>query len=238
MSTLKPIIVYGQGGPNPPKVAMILAEIGLPHTIEAIQFDKVKDPYYTAINPNGRLPSIHDPNASPPLTLWESGAIVEYLIETYDTDHKISFPKGTNEAYLAKQWSYFQASGQGPYYGQFIWFKKFAPEDVPLAKTRYSNEIARVTGVLEKWLTKQTEEYGDDETKKSKGPWLVGNKCSYADIVFFMWQFMASIMLSADEFDSEKFPAVKDWLARLKELKVVKEAAEATEAQMKGNAAH
>jgi len=62
------------------------------------------------------MPAIHDPNRD--LTLWESGAIIEYLIEVYDKKQKLSFPAGSNEAYLAKQWLYFQVSGQGPYFGQ------------------------------------------------------------------------------------------------------------------------
>lgn len=62
--------------------------------------------------------AIIDPNTN--ITLWESGAIVAYLVETYDKDEKItytSFP----EKYLLQQWSYYQASGQGPYFGQAAW---------------------------------------------------------------------------------------------------------------------
>lgn len=110
---IKPITIYGQGGPNPPKVAMVAEELGLPYTIIATPFSDVKKPEYLAINPNGRLPSIHDPNTN--LTLWESGAIIEYFIETYDKEHKLSFTPGTPEYFHAKQWLYFQVSGQGPY---------------------------------------------------------------------------------------------------------------------------
>ncbi|GAP92818.2 putative glutathione S-transferase [Rosellinia necatrix] len=116
--SLKPIKAYGKGGPNPPKVIMILEELGLPYEIEDVQFADVKKPEYLAVNPNGRLPAIYDPNTD--LTLWESGAIVEYLVETYDKDNKISFPRGSNESYLTKQWLYYQTTGQGPYYGQAV----------------------------------------------------------------------------------------------------------------------
>ncbi|KAJ2988560.1 hypothetical protein NUW58_g3907 [Xylaria curta] len=124
-SSLKPIKAYGKGGPNPPKVIMILEELGLPYEIVSVQFADVKKPEYTAINPNGRLPAIHDPNTG--LTLWESGAIVEYLVETYDKENKISFPKGSNESYLTKQWLYYQTTGQGPYFGQAVWFTRYHP---------------------------------------------------------------------------------------------------------------
>lgn len=71
----------------------------------------VKKPEFLALNPNGRLPCIEDPNTG--VKLWESGAIIEYLIEKYDQDHKISFEAGTNNHYLTKQWLYFQTTGQG-----------------------------------------------------------------------------------------------------------------------------
>lgn len=111
-SQLKPIKVWGKGGPNPPKVAMILEELGIPYDAEAVPMSDIKKPEYLAINPNGRLPSIHDPNTG--ITMWESGAIIEYLIERYDKEHNLSFESGTAESYHAKQWLFFAASGQGP----------------------------------------------------------------------------------------------------------------------------
>ena len=115
-TNLLPIKVWGKGGPNPPRVAIMLEELNLPYEFQPITFSDVTNPAYLAINPNGRLPAIYDPNTD--LTLWESGAIVEYLIERYDTTRKISFEPGSNEGQLARQWLFFQASGQGPYYGQ------------------------------------------------------------------------------------------------------------------------
>lgn len=114
------------------------------------------------------------------LTLWESGAIIEYLIEKYDTENKLSFPSGSTLTYLAKQWLFFQVSGQGPYYGQSIWFTNFHSEDVPSAKERYLKEAYRVTSVLDGHLSKQPSDNG--------GPWLVGNKLSYVDLAFVSWQ--------------------------------------------------
>jgi len=124
---IKPIKVWGQGGPNPPKVIFILEELDLPHEIIFVALSDVKKPEYVAINPNGRLPAIHDPNTN--ITLWESGAIMEYLIEHYDTQHRLSFARGTPEYYHAKQWLFFQTTGQGPYYGQAAWFIKYHPEN-------------------------------------------------------------------------------------------------------------
>ena len=85
-STLKPIKVYGKAGPNPPKVIMILEELGLPYEIDNVAFADVKKPEYLAVNPNGRLPTLIDhKNADfavwcaymlPLLPIWLSDAIL------------------------------------------------------------------------------------------------------------------------------------------------------------------
>ena len=111
--TLQPIKVWGGGGPNPPKVGYICEELGLPYTVVDISFPQLKEQTYLSINPNGRMPAIYDPNTD--LTLWESGAIVEYLVERYDVERKVSFEPGSKHAQLARQWLFFQVSGQGPY---------------------------------------------------------------------------------------------------------------------------
>ena len=99
----------------------------------------------------------------------ESDAIIAYLVDTYDTERKIS-AADTKEKYEELQWLFFQASGQGPYFGQAVWFSVFHPEKIPSAIERYQNEIKRVFSVLESVL--------------SKREWLVGNKVSIADISF------------------------------------------------------
>lgn len=220
-SNLQPIKVYGRAGPNPPKVAMILSELGLPHEFEPTSFAEVKTPAFLAINPNGRMPAIHDPNTN--LTLWESGAILEYLVERYDsTALQLSFTPGSNDAFLAKQWLFFQTTGQGPYYGQAVWFDRYHPEKLPSARDRYVAEIKRVTAVLEGHLARQKEEHGGKD--RFDGPWLVGNKMSYVDFAFVPWQAGVPKILPESGYDEDDFPAVKDWLARLKSRESVQKA--------------
>ncbi|KAE8148741.1 glutathione S-transferase Ure2-like protein [Aspergillus avenaceus] len=207
-STLKPIRLYGGSfGPNPFKVSIILSELNLPVDPVPMDFGKLKTPAYEAINPNGRLPAIHDPNTG--ITLWESGAIIEYLIEIYDKENTISFAPGTPEAHQARQWHHFQASGQGPYYGQAVWFKRYHPERVQSAVDRYVGEIKRVSRVLDKWL----------ETRE----WLVGNKLSYADLAFVSWQNGAKSLLSDEGYDENEFEHLTAWLERMNSRETVKE---------------
>lgn len=212
---IKPLKLWGQGGPNPPKVAIILEELGIPHEVVPIPFPDLKKPEFLSINPNGRMPALQDPNSN--LTIWESGAIIEYLIERYDTKHQLSFAPGTPESYLAKQWLFFQVSGQGPYYGQASWFKKFHPEPVPSAVERYAKEINRVTGVLETHLAQQKKEHGGGD-----GPWLVGNKLSFADLSWVPWQSYLKLLLTKEEFDEDKYPLVKEWLGKMTSREIVK----------------
>lgn len=118
----------------------------------------VKGEAYTKINPNGRTPAIEDPNTG--ITLWESGAILEYLVDTYDKDHKVSYASFP-EKYHTKQYLYFQMSGQGPYFGQTTWFRHFHPEKLESAKKRYDEQLVRVVGVLNNILAGKQYLVGD-----------------------------------------------------------------------------
>jgi glutathione S-transferase len=206
-SQLKPLKVWGQGGPNPPKVVILLEELSIPYEFAPINIADVKKPEYVAINPNGRLPSIHDPNTD--ITVWESGAIIEYLIEHYDKERKLSFEPLTADSAHAKQWLFFQTTGQGPYYGQYVFFLKYHHDDLPSARERFAKEINRVTGVLEGWLEKQ------EVTGSNDGPWLVGSKFSYADLAFFPWQHLAGKLLDKEVYNVENYPHVKAWMERM-----------------------
>ncbi|OGM44821.1 glutathione S-transferase Ure2-like protein [Aspergillus bombycis] len=206
--SLKPIRVYGGSfGPNPFKVSIILSELGLPTEPIPTDFSELKTPAYEAINPNGRLPAIYDPNTE--LTLWESGAIIEYLVETYDKDQRISFAPGSAEAHHARQWLHFQMSGQGPYYGQAVWFKRYHPERLQSAVDRYIQEIRRVSQVLDRWLATRQ--------------WLVGEKLSYADLAFVSWQNAAQNMLADEGFDMKDFPYVAAWMERMNSRPTVRD---------------
>jgi glutathione S-transferase len=198
--SLKPITLWGHtSGPNPWKVMMIMEELNVPYEHKLIEFPDMKKAPFESINPNGRVPAIEDPNTG--ITIWESGAILEYLVETYDKQHTISFAAGSKEYYETKQWLHYQMSGQGPYFGQAVWFTRFHGEKVPSAVERYVNEIRRVSGVLNGVL--ENKEY------------LVGGKYSYADAAFVPW--FGVVALWSDKINLETdFPHVNAWLNRIK----------------------
>jgi len=196
----KPILLYSTAsGPNPWKVAIILQELGIAYESELLEFPDMKKEPYLSVNPNGRVPSIKDPNTG--ITLAESGAIIQYLIETYDKDAKLhynTFP----EKYAAYQWLHFQTSGQGPYFGQKAWFSNYHSEKLPSAELRYANEIRRVLGVIEFHLVKQNTEY------------LVGNKVTYADLAWVTWNSLLGWLVP--DLDVKKdFPKFAEWNEKL-----------------------
>ncbi|OBT71076.1 hypothetical protein VF21_09859 [Pseudogymnoascus sp. 05NY08] len=116
-----PITLWGHdSGPSAWKVAMVLEELNVPYTFKLIDFPDMKKEAYESINPNGRVPAIKGPNTG--ITLWESGAIIEYLVETYDKQHNISFAPGSKENYESEQWLFYDVTCQSPYFGQAVWF--------------------------------------------------------------------------------------------------------------------
>ncbi|KAI1792061.1 glutathione S-transferase C-terminal-like protein [Ganoderma leucocontextum] len=186
--------------PNGWKVMIVLEELGLDYQPLYLDLSKneQKGEEHTKHNPNGRIPTLID-HKNGDLTVWESGAILAYLVEKYDSTHKISFEKPEDKIHQL-QWLFFQASGQGPYFGQAGWFRFLASEKIPSAIERYQNETLRVLGVLEKVL--------------SARPYLVGDKASVADLSFITWNDVASSRVVKDfnGFDFEKdFPSVYRW---------------------------
>ncbi|KAF2108110.1 glutathione S-transferase [Lophiotrema nucula] len=196
----KPIKVHlCPAGPNPWKVVLLLEELGVPYEINSFPFQEVKSKPYTDINPNGRVPAIEDRNTG--ITLWETGAIILYLIEQYDITHKLSYPD-IKQRHLTNQYLFFQVSGQGPYFGQAGWFNVLHSEKVQSAIDRYNSELKRVLGVLDTVL----------EGKE----WLVGDKITYADLSFATWNDrIDSLILCAPEDKFKGFLNVQAWHERM-----------------------
>ena len=145
------------------------------------------------------LPAIEDPNTG--ITLWETGAIILYLIEQYDLSHKVSYTD-LKQRQLTNQYLFFEVSGQGPYFGQAGWFNVLHPEKIQSAIDRYNNEVKRVLSVLETVL----------EGKE----WLVGDKLTYADLSFTTWNDrIDSLIMCAPEDKFKGFPNVQAWHERM-----------------------
>ncbi len=157
---------YYSGAPNPTKVALFLEEAGLPY--EAIPVDTRKGdqhkPEYTAINPNAKVPAIVDGEA----TVFDSNAILLYLAEKTGKFLPQNTPKQRGELL---SWLMFVASGVGPYSGQSVHFRNYAPEKLPYAINRYAFEAQRHFKILDERLAKRKYMLGDAYTIVDMDVW-------------------------------------------------------------------
>ncbi|EKM53801.1 uncharacterized protein PHACADRAFT_260333 [Phanerochaete carnosa HHB-10118-sp] len=209
MSHGKQFTLYSHAkGPNGWKVAIVLEELGLTYETTFLDFQKGehKAADHTQHNPNGRIPTIID-HKNNNYTLWESDAILLYLVERYDPEHKLSVTS-QEDKFHQLQWLFFQSSGQGPYFGQAAWFTFYHSEQLPSAQQRYKNEIKRVLGVL--------------NTELEKREYLVGGKLTIADLSFIPWNnFVLGGGLYEGKLEQD-LPAVAKWHAKLIERATVK----------------
>jgi GST-like protein len=158
--------LYSLPTPNGVKVSIMLEEIGLPyepHTIN-IGANETWIPEYLALNPNGKIPAIIDPDGpgGKPLGLWESGAILIYLAEKTGK----LLPADPVARIETIQWVFFQMAAVGPMFGQVGFFHKFAGKDYEdkRPRDRYVAESKRLLGVLEGRLADRQFIMGDDYT--------------------------------------------------------------------------
>jgi GST-like protein len=158
--------LYDSGAPNPTKVALFLEEAGLPY--EAIPVDTRKGeqhtPEYKAINPNAKVPAIVDGDA----VVFDSNAILLYLAEKTGKFLPPNTPKARGELL---SWLMFVASGIGPYSGQAVHFRVYAPEKLPYAINRYMFEAQRHFGIIEERLASRKYMLGDTYTIVDMDVW-------------------------------------------------------------------
>ncbi len=138
---------------NGHKISMALEEMGLPYEIHAINIDKGDQfaPAFIAISPNNRIPAILDrdpPDGGAPLAVFESGAILVYLAEKSG----MFLPSDVRGRAEVMQWLFWQVGGLGPMAGQKGHFLNSAPERIPYAIERYTQETDRLLGVLDRRL--------------------------------------------------------------------------------------
>ncbi|GAA5904314.1 hypothetical protein JCM8208_006833 [Rhodotorula glutinis] len=197
------------GGPNGHTVAFILKALGLSYETKWLDFAKNEQKSDALVDHENK-----------DFKVWESKACMKYLVIKYDKENTLGVGSSPEEQAILDQWLFFQASGQGPYFGQAAHFKMFAPEKIPYGIERYAKEVERVFGVLESVLSKQ--EY------------LCSNKLTIADLSFVTWtNFGLHALLPEGVNGPEKFPAVNAWHTKLTALPYVAEVLKEREELMK-----
>ncbi len=167
------IEVYSWATPNGHKVHIMLEECALPYRTVAVNIgtgDQFKRDFL-AISPNNKIPAIVDPKGpdGKPISLFESGAILMYLASKTGR----FMPSDLRARWEMLQWLMFQMGGVGPMLGQAHHFRLYAPEKLPYAIERYSNEAKRLYGVM--------------NTHLAKTKYFAGGEYSIADMAIFPW---------------------------------------------------
>ena len=187
------IEVYSWPTPNGHKVHVMLEECALPYKAIAVDIGK-GDQFrsdFLAISPNNKIPAIVDPDGpdGKPISLFESGAILMYLAAKTGR----FMPETVRGKYEVLQWLMFQMGGVGPMLGQAHHFRIYAPEKLPYAIERYTNEAKRLYGVMNKRL--------------ARSKYLGGPEYSIADIAVFPW--LRSWKNQGIDWDD--YPHLKGW---------------------------
>jgi len=188
------IHLYSWKTSNGRKASIMLEELGVPYEIHPIDISAGDQftPEFLAINPNNRIPAIVDTDGpdGEPITVFESGAILIYLAEKFKSPLLPDEPRARMSVI---QWLMWQMGGVGPMFGQVHHFNRAAKEDVPYAKTRYTDEARRLYGVMDK--------------RFGESPYLGGPNYSIADIATYPWV----VRYEWQEIDLGDFPNVKRW---------------------------
>jgi GST-like protein len=167
------IDVYSWATPNGHKVHIMLEECGLPYRVHGVNIGRGEQftPEFLAISPNNKIPALVDPDGPDgrPISLFESGAILLYLASKTGR----LLPNDVRGKYEVLQWLMFQMGGVGPMLGQTHHFRIYAPEKLPYAIDRYTNEAKRLYGVM--------------DTRLARSKYLGGPEYSIADIAVFPW---------------------------------------------------
>ena len=193
------IDLYTAPTPNGHKISIALEELALPYELHLLDLgrNEQKEPWFTAINPNGRIPAIVD-RANDGFAVFESGAILVYLAER--TGRLMpQDPKGRS---LVLQWLMFQMGGIGPMMGQANVFYRYFPEKIQPAIDRYQGECRRLFRVLDGHLAQHE---------------FLAGEYSIADIA--NWAWVRTHRWSG--VDTDGLPHLQRWIAQIRQRPAV-----------------
>jgi GSH-dependent disulfide-bond oxidoreductase len=182
------ITFYYHPSPNPAKVALFLEEAGLPYEVVPVDTRKGEQhlPAFTAINPNAKTPAMVDSD----VVVFDSNAMLLYLAEKSGRFLPDDTPAARGQML---SWLMFVATGLGPYSGQAVHFKHFAPQPQVYAVNRYDFEAWRHWSLIDAQLAKH--------------PYMLGDTYTLVDMAVWGWARAVPFVLGADAWD--KLPHVK-----------------------------
>ena len=189
---IQPIELHYWPTPNGWKISIMLEELGVPYVVKYVNIGRGEqfEPSFLEIAPNNRMPAIVDPEGpgGEPISIFESGAILQYLGRKFGR----LYPADERLRTEVDKWLFWQMGGLGPMAGQANHFRNYAPEKLPYAINRYTDEVNRLYGVMNKRLADREFLAGD---------------YSIADIACVGW--VRSYKHQGQ--DLEEFPNLKRW---------------------------
>ena len=193
----KPIELHYWPTPNGWKITIMLEELGAPYEVRYVDIGRGDQfaPDFLRIAPNNRMPAIVDPEGpgGAPISVFESGAILQYLGRKFDR----FYPADPRARTAVDEWLFWQMGGLGPMAGQAHHFRQYAPETVPYAIERYTNEVNRLYGVM--------------NTRLADHEFLAGDY-SIADMASIGWV----VPHERQGQDLGDFPNLKRWFEAMK----------------------
>ncbi len=182
----RPIALHYWPTPNGHKITIMLEECGLPYDIVPVNIGKGDQfkPEFLAISPNNRMPAIVDPDGpgGAPISVFESGAILQYLGRKTGK----LYPSDERRRVEVEEWLFWQMAGLGPMAGQAHHFRNYAPEKIPYGIDRYTNEVNRLYGVMNKRLADRDFLAGDYSIADiASYPWVRPYKNQGQDLAEF-----------------------------------------------------
>ncbi|MBL0371116.1 glutathione S-transferase N-terminal domain-containing protein [Rhizobium sp. KVB221] len=197
-----PIELYYWPTPNGWKITIMLEELGVPYEVKYVNIGRGEqfEPGFLKIAPNNRMPAIIDPDGpgDAPISIFESGAILQYLGRKYGR----FYPASERQRVEVEQWLFWQVGGLGPMAGQAHHFRGYAPEQIQYGIDRYTNEVNRLYGVM--------------NTRLADRAYLAG-EYSIADMACIGWV----IPYKNQGQDLGDFPNLKAWHERMHERPAV-----------------
>jgi GST-like protein len=201
----QPIDLYYWPTPNGWKISIMLEECGLPYVLHPVDISKGEQfaPDFLAISPNNRIPAILDPDGPGrrPIAVFESGAILQYLGRKTGK----FYPRDERARIAVDEWLFWQMGGLGPMAGQAVHFRRYAPEKLYYAIARYTDEVNRLYGVMNRRLA-------DRE--------FLAGRYSIADIACVGWVRLAE----RQGQKLEEFPNLQRWFGAIRGRPAVKRA--------------
>jgi len=171
------IDLYFWPTPNGWKITIALEELGLPYRVVPVEIGKGDQfkPEFLRISPNNKMPAIVDPDGpgGEPISIFESGAILFYLAEKTGK----LMPTDPRGRYQVMEWLMFQMGTVGPMLGQSHHFRQYAPEKLPYAINRYTNEATRIYRVIDRRVADHDFLAGDYSIADiAVWPWILGER--------------------------------------------------------------